>query len=246
MRRLLLAIASLVLAGPALAADLPAKAPPSFVPAAAPYSGFYIGVNGGGAQTTGAFSFLELPGTGNLKPSAGKAGLTAGYGPWLGSGYLGVEADADYDFTKQNVPCVIDLTNCKIKSGWFFTQRLVLGTSIGAISGTAAQLVRTPQGWTVPSSAWAAALVPYVTGGVAERRIEACIDPMPCGKEWLVGWTVGGGLKFPVSTHVTFDVSYLYTSWNKSFSPAPSLPPAFTIFKAIDEQALIARLLLTL
>jgi opacity protein-like surface antigen len=224
-----------VLTSPAMAADLPAKAP--VAPQTYTAGGLFIGINGAGAQTNGAFNFLDVPGTGNLHPSGGMAGLTAGYGLWTGRAYFGLEVDADFDFTKQNVTCATD-ANCKIKQGWFFTQRAVVGTSIGTISGVAASRGVTPQGFGVPTSAWAAALIPYITGGVAERRLEACIDPLPCGKEWLVGWTVGGGLKMPISTQMSLDLTYLYVSWNKNFSPTPSLGAPFTTFKAIDEQIL--------
>jgi opacity protein-like surface antigen len=233
-------LASSVLS-PALAADMPAKAPVSPV-IVLPSSGLFFGVNAIGAQLNNkfeGFSELQLPGTGNLKPSGGMAGFTVGWhsaGPTL----IGVEADFDYDFTKNNITCVA-IANCQMKSGLFATQRVVLGAPLSSLSGAVPSLVRGSNNFVVPTTAWAGQLVPYVTGGVAERRLKACVDfegSSDCGSKWLVGWVVGGGIKLPVATHVSLDLSYLYVGWNKSFSIAPSVLPATSNFKALDEQIL--------
>src|SRR6516225_9324572 len=104
MKRLARVLVLAFLAGFALAdfafgADLAkAQAAPIVRKAPAPVAsgpGFYAGINAGVGVSDGKFSWLVVPGTGNLKPSAGLAGLTVGFGGYLGQGgmYLGVEAD---------------------------------------------------------------------------------------------------------------------------------------------------------
>jgi opacity protein-like surface antigen len=245
------AFALAMVASQAPAADLPAKVP---VPNSGLWSGIYFGVNGAGAKLSSAFSTtsdLPISGTGNVHPSGAMAGLTLGAGFWNGNVYLGLEADADYDFSKSNVTCVrtaipvqdvilLDSGNCRVKSGFLFTERVLLGATLGGITNAAVVRGATaPTNWPVPVSAptsiYAATIMPFATAGIAERRLEACIDPIGCNKQWLVGWTVGGGLKLPVSTNMSIGLTYLYIDWNKHFNPAG--PKVFLdIFKAGSEQ----------
>lgn len=93
MKKILLAALFAGVATSAFAADLPTrKAPPAPVPAyVAPmfsWTGFYIGVNGGGGLSTGGKDF------GN--PDGGFVGGTAGYNYQLGQYVLGVEGDWDW------------------------------------------------------------------------------------------------------------------------------------------------------
>jgi len=167
--------------------------------------------------------------------------------------YLGVEADVDYDFTKSNNTCLL-VADCKIKSGFFLTQRLILGATLpGLMNQAQARGLAAPAQWpvplTVPANFSASQIMPYLTGGVAERRTEACISdplnlglPTGCEQQWLVGWTAGGGIKIPVSSGVSFDLSYLYVGWNKHFSPTSPVAIFPTDFKASNEQVLKAGL----
>lgn len=233
--------------GASLAADMPTKAPVT-VTAVSPWSGIYYGVIGTGAKSESEFrTLLEIPGTGSLKPSGLMAGGLIGFGGFYGNVLLAVELDGSYDFSKADATCgvtdgrIIVGTNCSLKSGWFLTQRLVLGAPMGAITGVAQRVGRTssaqyPTAVNVPNTFAAANVVPYVTAGVAERRIKACLDDI-CGHEWLVGPTFGGGIKIPVSAGMSFDVSYLYTSWRKDFVPEGA-PKGLFDFRASSEQML--------
>ena len=252
MRKLLLLSAALSLPGLAYAADLPAKVA---VPAQSPSSGFYLGINGAGAKLSSAFDTAEaktllIPGTGDIHPSGAMAGVTVGAGLWNGNAYFGLEADADYDFSKANIAgCAFAIvprveepvsTGCRVKSGFFFTERVIVGATLGGLTGAAVQRgAPAPSNWPVPingpTSFYAAQIMPYITGGVAERRLAACVDLVGCNSQWLVGWTAGGGLRLPVSTNVSLDVSYLYVDWNRHFNPAgPMIFP--NAFKATSEQ----------
>lgn len=255
MKRLFLTLATLLVGIPAWGADMPVKAPAAAVAAPNAWSGLYFGINGAGAKTSAEFTtpLLAVPGSGNVTPTGAMAGITVGAGIWSGNTYLGVEADADYDFTKGNNTCLI-LMNCKVKSGFFLTQRLVVGATLpGLMNAAQTRGVTAPAQWpvpvNVPANFAASGLMPYLTGGVAERRTEACItDPLGiglvagCQQEWLIGWTGGGGIKIPVSSGITFDVSYLYVGWNKHFSPASRVAIFPTDFKASNEQVLKAGL----
>lgn len=242
---LILGAGLLMLPQPSQAADMPPA--PQVVRKAAvaaqPWSGFYVGINGGAAKTSAKFdSLLSVPGTGDIRPSGAMAGLTVGYGAWSGSGYFGVEADGDYDFTKAHVPCLFAPTDCKMRDGFLLTQRVLVGATLPGLM-TAAQNrgATAPAQWpvplNVPANLSASTLLPYLTAGIAERRTEACIVAVGCNKEWLVGWTAGGGIKIPVSQAVSFDVGYLYVNWNKHFNPAgPVVFPAD--FKATSEHVI--------
>ena len=99
MRTMLLASGAVVLASAmaANAADLqrappvmPTKAPP-FVAPLPDWTGFYIGVNGGGGWGR---SSSDL--SGHIDTSGGVAGGTAGYNAQFGNWVLGVEGDLDW------------------------------------------------------------------------------------------------------------------------------------------------------
>jgi outer membrane immunogenic protein len=88
------------MAGSAMAADLAVKAPP---PGAMPvylsdWSGFYIGINGGGGWAQNSFDFNPMF---NSKPSGGVVGGHAGYNWQYGSVVAGFEADFDGADIKQ-------------------------------------------------------------------------------------------------------------------------------------------------
>ncbi len=247
-----IAAAALALASPAFAADMPLKAPAPLAVSAP--SNFYIGGFAAGAKTKADFDFVAIPGTGNLHPTGFMPGAVIGVGFWSGATYFAVEADAAYDFIKTDNPCVIVL-NCKIENSFFLTQRGIFGIALPAITGAVQSRAGSSAGvWptttSLPVTAWASQIMPYVTAGVAERRIEACIDaaliggPKECAKEWIVGWTAGAGLRVPISTHVSLDLTYLYVGWNKSFVPTSNVSIFPATFEAKSEQVGRAGLLI--
>src|SRR5438093_3193416 len=173
MKKFLFLFAAM-LVHPAAAAALPGKAQ-----VAAPsgiWSGLYFGVNGAGAKMSSHFNDvvakeLLIPGTGDLHPSGALAGVTAGAGFWNGGLYLGLEADGDYDFSKSKTTCMFELS-CRVKSGFLFTERVVVGGTLGGITGAAvARGATAPSNWPVPvsgpNSIYAAQIMPFATAGVA-------------------------------------------------------------------------------
>lgn len=246
MKRFLFGLLAASLATSALAADLP-RAPvlkaPSIITTP---GGLYVGAFIGGGATKEHFDFVSIPGSGSLHPTGVQVGAKVGYAVWMGGLSIGAEADVAYDLNlrKQSNPCGAILM-CESKGSWLLTQRAVIGWVLG--SGARAVATGTPDQWPVPISLPAsfaeAKIIPYITGGVAERRITAKVVGLGQGEEWLVGWVAGGGVRIPVSQAVSFDLSYLYIGYNKNFVPATSAP-IFPTFRAQSEQ--VARVALTL
>ena len=178
----LIAAGALGLPAASFAADMPIKAPVA-VQATQPYSGLYFGALGAVAKTPTDVAFLDIAGTGNIKPSGAMAGVLVGAGTWMANGlFLGVEADASYDFSKAKQPCSL-VANCTVKSGWFMTQRVVIGAQLGDITGAVrraapAAATQWRDSLSVPATLSASTMMPYITGGIAERRIEACVNEL--------------------------------------------------------------------
>lgn len=242
MRKLLLGMGLLLTAMPVFAADMAVyKAPPAPVVVPA-YSGFYFGAVAGGAKSNGQFDFVSIPGSGTLHPTGYMLGGQAGFGGWYGNAFVAFEADFAYDFSKTNAPCGIVL-DCKIDSGWFLTQRVVLGATMGGITGRIAQSslaskAQWPTTLALPQSAMASALMPYVTLGIAERRTKACVTANGCAHEWIAGPAAGGGVKLPIAAGSTVGAEYLYVNYNKNFIPASDVAIFPGTFKAKSEHML--------
>jgi outer membrane immunogenic protein len=114
MKKLMLVTASLVALGavaPAVAADLAArpytKAPP-MVQAAYDWSGFYIGVNGGGGTSRNSWDLVGGLPQGNHDATGGTIGGQVGYRWQTGPIVFGVEGQGNWaDFSGDNVSQVI-------------------------------------------------------------------------------------------------------------------------------------------
>ena len=129
MKKLLLVTASLVALGaaaPAMAADLAArpytKAPP-MVQAAYNWSGFYIGVNGGGGTSHKCWDIAGLS-EGCHDATGGTVGGQVGYRWQTGPVVFGVEAQGNWaDFTGDNISQVFaaDRNRTKIDAFGLFT-----------------------------------------------------------------------------------------------------------------------------
>src|SRR5271169_2701432 len=113
MKKILLSTAALVAftSGSALAADLPpAPLPPPVAyipPPVYNWSGFYIGINSGGAFGNSNWTDGNNPNgvtsTGDFNSSGFLIGGTAGGNYQVGAGVFGVEGDFDYSTIKGNV-----------------------------------------------------------------------------------------------------------------------------------------------
>lgn len=186
MKRLFLACVGVVaLAGSAAAADLPRPAPyyPPQAPAYAPaytWSGFYLGVNGGGGWGRSSWSS-----TGPFNISGGVVGGTVGYNYQVGQAVFGVEGDIDYADISGSGSSAACPFGCRTKDSWLSTVRGRLGYAAGRF-------------------------MPYVTGGAAFGDIRASTPSFGGVSTTNTGWTVGGGLEFALAGNWTAKAEYLY------------------------------------
>jgi outer membrane immunogenic protein len=190
MRRFVLACAGvLALGGAAAAADLPiAPAPgpyykaPAYEPAYN-WSGFYLGLNGGGGWGRSAWTT-----TGSFDVSGGLIGATAGYNYQINQAVLGVEGDIDWADINGSVTtagCPSTTGTCTTGDNWLSTVRGRLGYAAGRF-------------------------MPYVTGGLAVGDIKASGPGLAGTDTTNAGWTAGGGIEFAIAGHWTAKAEYLF------------------------------------
>jgi outer membrane immunogenic protein len=202
MKRLFLAGLGLIaLAGAAAAADLPPAPGPYYkAPAYAPlpfsWTGFYLGVNGGGGFGTSAWDS-----TGSFNMTGAVVGGTVGYNYQIGPAVIGAEGDVDWSTIKGTVTTVGCPTGCTTGDSWLGTARARLGYS-------------------------AERFLPYVTGGAAFGNINASTPGLPGATTTNVGWTVGAGVEFAIAGHWSAKAEYLYVDLGKFNCGAGCAPAA--------------------
>jgi outer membrane immunogenic protein len=164
MKRLFVAgVALLALASTAAAADLPGPQPyykaPAFVPPPFTWSGFYLGVNGGGAFGTSTWDTA-----GSINTSGGLVGGTIGYNYQINHFVIGAEGDVDWASISGSTTTIACPAGCKTGDSWLATARgrvgyaadrflpfVTGGAAFGNIQATTAGLTTstTNAGWTV-------------------------------------------------------------------------------------------------
>jgi outer membrane immunogenic protein len=198
MKKLLLGTVGLVaLSGSAMAADLPArtyKAPPPIIAPIYDWTGFYIGANGGWAESRNCWGIVPVGGVvigdGCADRSGGVVGGQLGY-RWQSSQFVfGLEAQGDW----------ADLTGSRVST---FNPAFSTGTRTNGIGLFTGQI----------GYAWNATLL-YLKGGAAVTDNSAFINTFPGGvgvasassTRW--GGTVGVGLEYGFSPNWTAGVEY--------------------------------------
>jgi outer membrane immunogenic protein len=251
-----------LLASPAMAADLPVKAPPAPapLPVVAPnWTGFYVGLNAGGAWATAdpntsascvpALGFpnaylrcIDVPlvnaaGTGSMSGSTFIGGGQVGYNWQSNNTVLGVEADFNSFHLRASRQATTFYTGLgstftvsnSVSTDWLFTARGRLGWAFDY-------------------------LLAYVTGGLALTNLgtsntfaDASINQSWTGSTTKAGWTVGGGLEWALNRNWSVKAEYLYVKFasvNASgFLVSPTPPPGYAnaISTSTDLTAHIAR-----
>ena len=201
MKKLLLASVGVLALGvaSASAADVPRRqAPPAKAPvyvAPPPYNwtGFYLGINGGGGW--GSSDFSAPFATGSFNTSGGLVGGTLGYNYQVGQGVFGIEGDLDWSNIRGSATC--GATTCETRNNWLATVRGRLGYAMDRF-------------------------MPYVTGGVAFGDIKTSIAGVGDANESKAGWTIGGGLEAAISGPWTAKIEYLYVDLGNGGSVAGS------------------------
>lgn len=185
MRRALLTSASacalIALTGSGQAADLlPTKAPMMAPAPVSSWTGFYLGVNGGGEWGR---SHWDSAGGANL--SGAMVGGTLGYNYQFGPAVLGVEGDIDWSSLSGGTTTAACPFGCQTSNTWLSTVRGRLGYAAGSF-------------------------LPYVTGGAAFGDIRAATPGLAGGSATNTGWTLGGGVEYALTRNWSFKAEYLY------------------------------------
>ena len=223
-----------LLAGPAIAADLPVKAPP-MPPALPSWTGFYFGINAGGSfgtdTTSQNASFTSaalgsnvlLNSTATPAAKGWLAGGQLGYNWQVSSSYvLGLEAD--WQWTSQRG----SQTNCAPPGsvaffgagangfGYCSTMQEKL-TSIGTARARAGTLVNDFLWYATGGFAWGTVKDSYAFNGAANPTIfPGALQPgpfLPTSTDFSstrTGWTVGGGVETKLSGGWSAKLEYLY------------------------------------
>jgi len=196
-------ITALFLAVPALAADMAVKAPPQPLAMAYNWTGFYFGVNAGGAlgrdRTT--HNLAAAAGSAeqsNLSPAGIIGGAQAGYNWQFGNVLLGVETDIDGSGQTSSYTC--DASCNPLFATGVHTQK------IGWLGTTRARV-----GWA------AGPVLSYFTGGVAYGGVTTgYVETAPGGPASAsvggtkTGWAIGSGVEASLGGNWTGKIEYLY------------------------------------
>jgi high affinity Mn2+ porin len=200
------AFSALALGSPAIAADIPLKAPhlrPAF-----DWSGFYIGghTGYGRGSSTAVLSDPLAVSTNNSVFSGVIGGVQGGYNVQMPSGLvLGVEADLTFPNYIISNPIISTLTGARSE---VVHQLDYVGTARGRIGYASGH-------WLV-----------YATGGFAfagERFINTP-DVGPDQKHINVrpGWAAGAGMEYAFAPHWSVRAEYLYTQFDRANVRFPS------------------------
>lgn len=213
MKTLLLAsvaIGTLVIGSAALAADLPARAPVYKATPVAPaftWSGFYFGIEGGGAwgKSRQRSDVGDITNAFNL--NGGLIGGTYGTNWQFGSWVLGMESDLSWTNYKGSA------SELPIPANTATTKQTWIGFDRGRVG-----------------YAWDRWMV-FAAGGLAETRIEAdTTSPLGTLSEakYRLGWTAGGGVEWAFAQAWSAKVEYLYADFGSHTSYLNPVPVGFT------------------
>jgi outer membrane immunogenic protein len=194
-KNLLLAAVSLVAlsaTAPALAADLAARPytkAPAMIAAVYDWSGFYIGINGGGGSSHATWDFVGVGREGSHDATGGTVGGQVGYRMQSGQWVFGVEGQGNWaDFSGDNT------------SALFATRNRTKIDAFGLITGQVGY-------------AWNNVLV-YVKGGAAVVSDKYEISALGGGpllastSDTRWGGTVGAGLEYGFAPNWSVGVEY--------------------------------------
>ena len=185
-----LAVGALIVSAPATApraqaADLSVaplyKAPPAQVSAEYNWTGFYLGLNGGGGWGRSNWDTSND----RISTSGALVGGTAGYNWQFGNAVLGLEGDVDWTNIQGTDASTLCPAGCTTSETWLSTVRGRAGYSFGRV-------------------------LPYVTGGLAVGDIRATTPGFPGASTTNAGWTVGGGIEFALPGNWTAKAEYLH------------------------------------
>jgi outer membrane immunogenic protein len=156
------------------------------------WTGFYVGINGGGGFASNYWSSVPDLTSGRSSLSGGMVGGTIGYNLQAGDPFVvGVEADLDWSGLDTTISPASCGPGCELKVPWLSTARLRFGYAFEGV-------------------------MPYITGGAAIGRLQADIVGAPLGTEGPnnLGWTAGAGIEVAITGALRAKVEYLYMDLN--------------------------------
>jgi outer membrane immunogenic protein len=188
---------------PALAADLPPpmapppRAPAAYIPAPPPFSwtGFYVGINAGGALGSSSWTGAAAGPVSSFSMDGAMAGVQLGGNYQFGQFVLGAEGDIDWQNLRGAsasggcAPAIIG--GCATASNY-----------LGTIRGRA--------GFAADRALF------YVTGGAAFTNVKPSTGALTYGGGSEFGWTAGGGVEYAITDNWTAKVEYLYANFEKA------------------------------
>src|SRR6266849_160232 len=208
----------LALGGPAVAADMPVKAP--HIQAVFDWTGLYIGAHAGYSRGSSS-AVLSDPATlaASSTFSGVIGGVQAGYNVRLPSGLLfGVEADITFPnyLTSNSVVSSLATAHSAVTEQWDY-----VGTARGRVGYAAGP-------WLV-----------YATGGLAWAGERFLNSPAIGSEEKILnarlGWAAGGGVEYAFAPHWSARLEYLYSRFETADIRFPS---ATQYTSKLDFQAL--------
>jgi len=206
------AIVALAMSMPVWAADLPVNTRPSPLVAApfSPWSGFYLGLNGGGAWGKSRFDLpLALTSTGDFNTSGGLVGGTVGFNWQIGAVVFGVEGDFDWASIKGSATCGTPaVTSCQ--GLWLPTMLATNDSWLATVRGRLG--FAGYGGWLF-----------YATGGGAFGDAKMAVTgPFAfTGSQSVTkaGWTAGGGVEFSPTPNWSVKAEYLHVDLGTANCP---------------------------
>jgi outer membrane immunogenic protein len=215
MKKVLLASACLfALAAPASAADLAArpytKAPVAPLASVYNWTGFYLGIVGGGAWEDSS---------GDPKMKGGFVGGTAGYNWQTGNVVFGLEADAAWADVSASATGPILVPGFGVATATLSSKTDAMGTVRGRI------------GWAVNNVLF------YGTGGYAwiDNKLSAsALGVTISDSKFHSGWTVGAGVEAYFTPNWTVKGEYLYRSLGGETYFSGTLPTGTLDFHTVQ------------
>lgn len=176
------------------AADIIRRRPPPPAPVYVPppynWTGFYVGINGGGGF--GHSTVSDAFGATGFNTSGGLVGGTVGYNYQFGHAVLGIEGDGDWSNIRGSTSSGICAgVSCEVRNDWLATVRGRLGYAYDRF-------------------------LPYITGGAAFGDIKTSITGFNGSTTDKAGWTAGAGVEAAISGPWTAKIEYLYVDLGKA------------------------------
>ena len=144
------------------------------------WSGFYLGINGGGGWGRSNWSANNT----GFGVNGGQVGGTFGYNRQFGNFVFGVEGDVDWSGLNGTGTSAGCPGGCSTSETWLSTVRGRIGYSFDRV-------------------------MPYATGGLAVGDIRASMPGFAGGTSTNAGWTLGGGVEFALPGNWSAKAEYL-------------------------------------